>query len=224
MNNFPYQERIPLEERGIIETPTLTRYAIATLAVVALATTRQESLITTIDLRDSLPEPWDVSDHIANAMWTVGLVGTTLHYASHRMAARNDTTTRASGYAFEVNTREKYAERKQKLAITAATLAIGLNLFAENRAFLDGATTGDSTDFVYGLVGGLLAYATTKPRFLDPDTSNELITSLPNEHRLKQHYLGARHKALQDQVVDKSPRKPNKSSNKHHNPRARRKR
>lgn len=224
MNNIADQQHIPQEARGIIETPSPTRYGLATLAMVALATTRQESLITTIDLRDSLPEPWDFSDHIANTMWTVGIAGAALYYVSHGMATRNNATKMASGSALEVSTREQYADRKRKLAITAASLAVGLNLLAENRAFLDGATTGDATDFAYGLFGGLLAYAATKPRFLDPETSKELITSLPDDHGFKQKYLGAPPKPLRSQVVDNRPKKAKKSSVKHHNPHAKRKR
>lgn len=104
------------------------------------------------NLRNYLPEPFDFPDHIANMGGTLWL-----------------TTAAARVYWRNKEALETPAESKRKIKRFAALiggLAVAANFVGEYLP--DPNSTSDHLDFIYGLLGGYIAYQTQKPTILSP--------------------------------------------------------
>jgi hypothetical protein len=120
-----------------------------------------------IDFRDKVPEPFDVIDHVGNTALTFVIVD-----------------TMASGYMGknpEAMTPKEYERKRRFLAAGVGLTTVALNVLAEKVGY-GPTSTPDYLDFIYGCLGGVLAYKIRKPNYISPaevDVIRE--TEGPNE-------------------------------------------
>lgn len=115
-------------------------------------------------IRDRLPEPIDMPDHVGNMALTFTILDTAAktYFGRERNAL----------------TEEEYKRKTRKAAIGIGALAVAANVFAEKVGY-GSVSTPDNLDFVYGLFGGALAYYANKPRFVSPETTQYILEN-PN--------------------------------------------
>lgn len=194
-------------ELGVIETPSpLKLIAAASGPVAMMAYARSESLLSdTAGFRNVLPEPFDVANHVANMGWTAAVVGLTLSSMAHAMAGYSDRLKTGIGRSIELSTEADYAKRKRFLAATAGALALAANFIGESNAIFGDLATSDPVDFAYGLLGGLIAYAATRPKFVSPEETRATFDALPATNEAKQWYLSQVSGSPKGQVAEKNP-------------------
>lgn len=129
------------------------------LAVVALA--RAPGFFNPdLSIRDYIPEPFDVPDHIGNI---AGMCLFAFPFIRGWQKASHETAT----------TREWYEKDVRKTAKMIGAVAILANLGGELIGY-GGLSTPDPIDFAYGLAGGYIYYKASKPKFLPEKDIDEI--------------------------------------------------
>lgn len=148
---------------GMRKIDALWMAPLAVTSAVRAGTLLHESVP---DIRDKLPEPFDVPDHIGNTAVTIFLISVALN--------------EVWGKSPRLATPEKFKQVKNVAAVAAGTIAVGANVVAENVGY-GPKSTSDPIDFAYGVLGGYLAYRLTKPGYLTPAEVKEARKDKGNE-------------------------------------------
>lgn len=123
-----------------------------------------------LSIRDYLPEPFDVPDHIGNLG---GLSLVLLPFMRGYMRGGHERAT----------TREIFDRETKRTAIMMGGLVVAANVVGEVVGY-GPTSTPDPLDFVYGLAGGYLLYRNLKPEFMpesEVDTIIDLAIDCRNE-------------------------------------------
>jgi len=138
------------------QTGAYSRKAIASFSVMALvcASRVPEAFGVDFSVRDHLPEPIDIPDHIGNMGMTANIIGLLSHLYWNK---KN-----------QLETDENFDKRRKKLALTAGVITVAANVFAEKIGY-GPTSTPDTLDFVYGIAGGAIAYSVSKPKHFNSD-------------------------------------------------------
>lgn len=132
-------------------------------------------------VRDRLPEPLDLPDHIGNTGMTFAILYPFL-------ASFNGTFDKKNGMTAQ--TKNEYKHRRAITIATAGTLSVAANVFAETVGY-GSISTPDITDFFYGLLGGVLAYQATKRSYISPeDLSATMQTENPDLEYIRNRIRG----------------------------------
>jgi hypothetical protein len=110
-----------------------------------------------LDTRNILPEPVDLPNHVGNAAVTFVLL--------ERVA---------NGYwgkEPEVATPQQFEASRKRFAVAIGVLTVISNVVAEKVGY-GPTSTPDLLDFVYGCIGGALAYKAKRPDYLSPSDVN----------------------------------------------------
>lgn len=113
-----------------------------------------------LSIRNRVPEPFDVPDHIGNFILTFGFIAHFVHSASV------DKPT-----AIELET---YKKKRKLVAIVAGTISIAANIYAEKIGY-GSFSTQDPLDFAYGLMGGALAYYSAQEKYISGEEVDEMM-------------------------------------------------
>lgn len=169
-SNTPQSSSVPpAESLGIIVPVNgmRGRYVPGVVAMASVSAARLVEYFSDYKVRDWLPEPLDVPDHVGNSSLTFTMTSILVAgFYGRRMEAVTD---------------EDAIRRRGVVIAAAGVLAVGANAFGELIGY-GSASTPDALDFAYGILGGALGYAATRPRHLDANTTNEVYESTENDN------------------------------------------
>lgn len=145
-----------------LNIPEVSRFSGTEIAITASIAAVCAARIISPNIKNVLPEPVDVPDHIGN-------LGPTFGYAS----------VFAQGF-WKNKGREMYAEPerqsnrdKKAFAAILGVVVVGVNVAAEKIGF-GSISTPDYLDFAYGCAGGYLAYRFSVPKTISAEDVSEI--------------------------------------------------
>lgn len=134
-----------------------------------------------LSIRDYLPEPFDVPDHIGNVVGTVAVTALFMH-GFRRGERKNED--------YPATTDLAHKRTRRALAGITAVIAVAANTLAETVGYGSGSTS-DPIDFAYGVAAGYLAYKSEATNFVPEGTIRATKQSLeefkkeyPDDHQL----------------------------------------
>lgn len=133
-------------------------------AIVLVAASRVPEALGVVDfsVRDHLPEPVDIPDHIGNMAPTAAIIW---HFSHGYWNKKN-----------QLETDENFEKRRKILALAAGVITVAANVFAETIGY-GPASTPDTLDFAYGIAGGAIAYSVSKPKHFNSDVVHFIETT-----------------------------------------------
>lgn len=156
---------LPQRPWSLSTTPIITGMALASVSRIG------GMINDSWDVRNHLPEPFDIPDHVGNAAVTFLLM--------------DKVITGIHGKEPQALTEDERHRILRRTAVAVGTLSIAANVVGEVIGYGPGSTP-DAVDFAYGLMGGVLAYYAKKPGYVPSETVNAIArTTPPNDSSMK---------------------------------------
>ncbi|MEX1995487.1 MAG: hypothetical protein WD887_01795 [Candidatus Saccharimonadales bacterium] len=143
-------------------------------AVAAFSLARFSPLLGGPEVRDVLPEPVDVFNHIGNL--------------SVSFVLANHMAHSYWGTGLKLAAPERFKRQRNVIAAVIGGIALAANAYAEKYGY-GPVSTPDPLDFVYGCIGGYLGYKVGLPRYIRPDLVNEIVENSPEDSRSRKVVL-----------------------------------
>lgn len=165
-------------------------------AVLALSLARSSPLMGGPETRDVLPEPVDIINHIGNLSISFVLA----NHLSHSYWGKRQSLA----------TPESYKRQRKIIAATIGGVAIAANAYAEKYGY-GPISTPDPLDFVYGCIGGYLAYKVGLPRYAQPEVLDFIEQDYPEDSPLRQRINNLREEKAELAILKSKGSKPAKN-------------
>lgn len=124
--------------------------------MVLASSTRAGSKFGIVETRGQIPEPFDIVNHSGNL---------TVTYAVATAASKMFWSNKKP----RLEAPEDFSKRRRILAGGVAAGAIALNSYAELVGY-GSASTPDTIDFAYGMLGAYVGYKVVRPKYITPET------------------------------------------------------